>query len=653
MNTEKEVERYEFEKPNPIKGYPELYWRGKRPFTSTQYYPAQLKERYGEEDENGWINKIFWGDNLQVMSHMLKEYRGKINLIYIDPPFDSNTEYKKTIKIKGQQLSNDINSFEEKQYTDIWINDEYLQFMYERIVFLRELLSEDGSIYLHCDWHKAHHLRCIMEDVFGFENFRSQIVWKKTTKTTSFTNFGSEHDILLYFCKNNSKYTFNQSYTELKETELINKYVYLEKKDGSIIKLNKAQREGKELIPEGRRFRAVPLTNMNQNRPNLEYEFLGYKRVWAVKEEKMKELYNRNYIFQINGGIPSKKGYLDENKGAKVNDVWIDINPINSQGKERVYYPTQKPEKLLERIIKVSSNPGDLVFDCFMGSGTTQTVAMKMGRRFIGSDINLGSIQTTTKRLLQTEKQLQDSVGFEVYNVNNYDIFKNDLEAKELLEEALGIQILGKNYIYDGELDGRMVKIMPVNRIATRADLGELIAGLPYKEFEKRKEEHPNLPVEKITLVCMGHEADLKGYLQSQVDYNIDVEIVDILRDKTELEFKRESEAKIIIDEDLLVIHKFYPRNLLQKMSILDEDIDDWRQLVESVAIDFNYDGAVMEPSIIDIPERNELVKGKYKIPKDAGVIKVKITDVLSETFEWEGAYEYGKEIGIEPVCSV
>ena len=198
-----------------------------------------------------------------------------------------------------------------------------------------------------------------------------------------------------------------------------------------------------------------------------------------------------------------------------------------------------------------------------------------------------------------------------------------------------------------------MVKIMPVNRIATRADLGELIAGLPYKEFEKREKEHPNAPVEKIMLVCMGHEPDLKGYLQSQVDYKLDIEIVDILRDKTELQFKRDSEAKIIIDDDLLVIHKFYPRNLLQKMSMLDEDIDDWRQLVESVAIDFNYDGAVMEPSVVDISEKNELVKGKYKIPEDAGVIKVKITDLLSETFEWEGACEYGKEIRIKPVCSV
>ena len=125
---------FTFEQRQPIKGYPELYWTGKRPYTSTQYYPAQLKESYGEP-KDGWMNKIFWGDNLQVMSHMLKDYRGKIDLIYIDPPFDSKADYKKKIKKKGVVVYNDNTSFEEKQYSDIWTNDEYLQFMYERITF--------------------------------------------------------------------------------------------------------------------------------------------------------------------------------------------------------------------------------------------------------------------------------------------------------------------------------------------------------------------------------------------------------------------------------------------------------------------------------------------------------------------------------------
>ena len=145
---------FEFQQRPTIKGFPELRWTGKRPYRSTQYYPAQLRERYGEEKDN-WINKIFWGDNLQVMSHMLKEYRGKIDLVYIDPPFDSKADYKKKIEVKGVgKTTTDSTSFEEKQYGDIWTNDEYLQFMYERLLLIRELLSDSGSIFLHCDWHR-------------------------------------------------------------------------------------------------------------------------------------------------------------------------------------------------------------------------------------------------------------------------------------------------------------------------------------------------------------------------------------------------------------------------------------------------------------------------------------------------------------------
>lgn len=630
---------FEFIPRKTIKGFPELHWTGKSPYRSTRYFPAQLKEQYGEE-KDGWMNKIFWGDNLQVMSHLLKEFRGKVKLIYIDPPFDSAADYKKTIKIKGKQLDNNLNAFEEKQYTDIWSNDEYLQFMYERLTILRELLSDDGSIYLHCDWHKVHHLRCILDEIFGIDNFKAEIVWKKATKTTSFKNFGSEHDSILYYVKNKSLELFNQSYVPLKESELMTKYIYLEKKDGTIIKLTKEQREGKVEIPEGRRFRGIPLINMNQNRPNLEYDFLGHRRVWATKEETMLEMHRKGLIFQIDNGCPQKKGYLDENNGAKVNDLWIDINPINSQAKERENYPTQKPEKLLERIINTSTEKGDLVFDCFMGSGSTQAVAMKLGRRFLGADINLGAIQTTTKRLVNIMKEdTENSMysGFQVYNVNNYDFFRNPVEAKELLMEALEIQKFDSNNIYDGEKDGRVVKIMPINRIATKADLSGLISNLPYKVFEKRKENNPNEPVERLLLVCMGHEPDLKVSLEQELSaYKLDIEIVDILRDNSVLELKRDSEVEIEIEDNKLIIKNFYPMNLLQKMSLMKEYVEDWKTLVESIMIDWNYDGVVMQPSVMDIPDKNELVKGEYYIPGDAGKIKIKITDVLSESLEWE-----------------
>ncbi|MFM0260463.1 DNA methyltransferase [Paraburkholderia sediminicola] len=612
-STVENVNEYEFV---PIKGYPMLNWRGKRPFTSTQYFPAQLKEVHGEEVD-GWRNKIFWGDNLQVMSHLLKEFRGKVDLIYVDPPFDSKIEYKKMIRLKGVTAETSYTSFEEKQYTDVWTNDEYLQFMYERAILMRELLSDDGVFCLHCDWHKSHYLRALLDMVFGLGSFQNEIVWHYYNKMQGNINrFASDHDVILVYTKS-SKFQFNKL----------------------------------------REQRDQPVQQI--------------KRVWDKATQSLVNAKdeNGNVLY-----ITSTHKTID--------DVWRLPMLQPADKVEVVGYPTQKPEALLERIILAYSNPGDLVFDCFMGSGTTQTVSAKYGRRFIGNDINLGSVQTSSKRLLalseaisvpgyrptiknglrasQSEQaMLQESEegeegngdwttvfkvpkfypGFEVFTVNNYDVFRNPVQAKELLIEALEIQKLDFNCVFDGEKDGRMVKIMPVNRIATRADLAELTAGFDYRAWERRQNEKPNQPVEKIQLICMGHEPNLKAELELAVKpFKVDVDVVDILRDKADLEFKRDSDAEVTIKDGELLIQRFYPMNLLQKLSLQKETVADWREMVESVMVDWNYDGAVLQPSIVDIPGKHDLVSATYKVPADAGTIRVKITDLLSES--WEGGVD-------------
>ena len=600
-NKAEQLDLFEFNKP-VIKGYPELRWTGKRPYTSTQFYPAQLKETYGEPDANGWLNKIFWGDNLQVMSHLLKEYRGKIDLIYIDPPFDSKADYKKKIKLKGKEVLNDSTAFEEKQYGDIWTNDEYLQFMYERLVLLRELLSETGTIYLHCDYHKSHHLRCIMDEVFGNQNFRNEIVWHyKTYQGQVSAYFPRKHDTILIYSKTDTYY-----FKLLKDSD--------PDKTIDFTRWKAYLNENNEIT--------------GANYPSQDSRFMGYYKRF-IKEN------HRN---------PGANDVILKIEGNTIDSVW-EIKAIDPKNAiERLGYPTQKPEALIERVIEASSKPGDLVFDCFMGSGTTQAVAMKLGRRFIGADINLGAVQTTTKRLLQIMKESDNGsllaekrTGFEVYNVNNYDFFRNPIEARDLLVEALGIQKFASSNVFDGELDGRHVKILPGNRIATKADLNELVANLPYKAYEKAKDENPNDPVDRITLVCMGHEPDLKASLQQMVGiYKLDIEVVDILRDKKDLEFKRDSQAEAVLKHDKLTIKNFYPMNLLQKLSLQKENVDEWRQLVDSIMVDYNYDGNILNPQIIDIPEKNDLVKGEYKIPSEHGVVRVKITDLLSESLEFE-----------------
>lgn len=623
---------FEFEQRPTIKGFPELRWTGKRPYRSTQYYPAQLRETYGQE-QNGWINKIFWGDNLQVMSHMLKDYRGKIDLIYIDPPFDSKADYKKKIDLKGiGKVTSDSSSFEEKQYGDIWTNDEYLQFMYERLLLMRELLSDKGSIFIHCDWHKNHHLRCLMDEVFGPSNFVNEIVWcYYGPGSPGMRQFNRKHDNILWYSKTYNVWKFNAD--------------------------------------------AVRVPHDEKTTGNFKQGLRG------------------------SGFIAGDYNLAD----GKIPEDWWEMaiaGRYPNDGVKRVGYPTEKPFKLLERIISATTDKGDIVADFFMGSGVTQMCAMRMGRRFIGADINLGSIQATTKRLLAVADELKPArnpvtygmtqpqlsmvaeepapylaaasaggnaelsaeerskvidffkakgmdtaaleeevkyTGFEVYNVNNYDFFRNPVEARDLLISALEIQPFPQGDVWDGELDGRMVKIMPVNRIATKADLKELLANLPYKTYEKRKEENPNQPVERITIVCMGHEPDLKGALEQELsDYKVDVQIVDILRDKKDLQLKRDSEAEIVREGDKLVIRAFYPMNLMQKLSLQKEYVEDWRQLVDSIMIDWNFDGVVMQPTVTDVPGKNEMVKGIYDIPEGSGTIKIKITDLLSESLEVE-----------------
>lgn len=589
------VDKYVFE---PIKGYPILNWRGKRPFSQTQFYPAQLKEIYGPELE-GWRNKIYWGDNLQVMSHLLKEFRGQVDLIYIDPPFDSKADYRKRISVKGMAAEGSSAFFEEKQYTDIWSNDEYLQFMYERLVLLRELLSDTGAIYVHCNVAKGHYLKCMMDEIFGPENFRNEIVWCfKTSLRSSPKAFGRDHELIFFYSKT-SAHTISPDKADFPASE-------------STIK------------------RWGPYADENG--------FVSNKH-FAGSDSTIIDTDDETKGFNINYGIPRDWWEISSN-----------VAKGNTEEVEFGKYPTQKPERLLERIVKASSAPGGIVLDCFMGSGTTQAVAMKLGRRFIGADINLGAIQTATRRLVSVGEDLPETCpandsptfrGLELYNVNHYDIFRNPIQAKDLLVEALELERLESNALFDGQRDGRLFKIMPVNRIATRADLNALIAGFDYKAWDRRQSESSGRPVEKITLVCMGHEPDLRAQLEYAVrPYKIDVVVVDILRDKADLEFKRDAEAKIVKSGAELVIERFYPMNLLQKLSRQRDSIGDWRELAESVLIDWNYDGAVLQPAVVDTPGKSELVAGRYPIPADAGTIRVKITDLLSES--WEGNVEHG-----------
>lgn len=596
-------ETFEFDLP-PIRGFPELRWAGKRPFKSTQYFPAQKKESYGDPTD-GWWNRIYWGDNLQVMSHLLREFRSEIDFIYIDPPFDSKADYKKKISLNGVSAENDHTSFEEVQYSDLWNNDGYIQFMYDRLTIASQLLRPTGFIAVHVDWKKVHHIRVVMDELFGPQKFRNEIIWAYPGREMHIDHkFNAKHDnILLYGMSDEAKI-----------------------------------RMANVAIPYDKEERVKSL------RRKVHTDDDGREWVWETRG-------------QASGQEPYKR-YLDEilEDGRALNDVWSDIQFLRGNDPRKTGYPTEKPQPLLERLILATTPDAGLVFDFFMGSGTTQAAAMQTGRRFIGADINLGAVETTITKLravasaihhsdgdLIEVKRPKNFTGFEVYNVNNYDLFRNPVEAKELIREAMELQPMPATSAFDGQREGYLVKIMPVNRIATRQDLNEVINGLDFKAFERRKAEAPNKPVERIHLVCMGHEPDLGSHLTLEAKksgFDIEVMVTDLIRDKAHLHFKKSSDARLGIENGELVIAGFFPMNLLQKLSLEIDAVEDWKQLVESVKVDFHYDGAVLTPAIVDAPGKNGLVAGRYAIPDDAGTIRVKITDLLSES--WEGEIKNG-----------
>jgi len=495
------------------------------------------------------------------------------------------------------ETDSERSSFEEAQYADIWTSDGYLQWLYERIVLCKEFLKDGGSIFVHCDWHKSHQIRNILDEVFTPTAFMNEIVWHYYNKMQGNINkFASNHDVILWY------------------------------KSGSDPKFNKI-----------RERRDKPVQQI--------------KREWNPETQSLVNAKDENgNVIYINSTHRT------------VDDVWRMSMLQPADKVEPTGYPTQKPEHLIARVIQAASDPGDLIFDPFMGSGTTQAVSMKLGRRFLGSDINLAAVETAIERfniirqchdLNSNDCDLFDEdderkpqkffTGFEVYNVNNYDLFRNPVEAKELIREAMELQPLPPSSAFDGQREGYLVKIMPVNRIATRQDLNEVINGLDFKAFERRKAEAPNKPVERIHLVCMGHEPDLGSHLTLEAKksgFDIEVMVTDLIRDKAHLHFKKSSDARLAIENGELLIAGFFPMNLLQKLSLESDAVEDWRQLVESVKVDFHYDGAVLTPAIVDAPGKDELVAGRYAIPADAATIRVKITDLLSES--WEGEIENG-----------
>lgn len=353
-------------------------------------------------------NTLYYGDNLEVLRRYIKDET--VDLIYLDPPFNSNATYNVLFSEKdGAKAASQIKAFDdtwhwnldaERAYEEIverggkvadamrafrtLLGDNdmmaYLSMMAPRLVELRRVLKPTGSIYLHCDPTASHYLKLIMDAVFNPDNFRAEIIWKRySSHGNVYTNYGKIHDTILYYTYGTAC-IWNQPYCQLDKEYVESYFSHIE--------------------PEsGRKYQLQNVLNPNKDRPNLTYEWNGHTRVWKWTKDRMQKLHDDGRLYYSSSGYPRFKQYLDESLGQKVQDIWLDVGSLSHAGSERLGYPTQKPVALLERIIKASSNEGDVVLDPFCGCGTAIDAAQRLNRRWIGIDITHLAITLIKHRL--------------------------------------------------------------------------------------------------------------------------------------------------------------------------------------------------------------------------------------------------------------
>ena len=452
----------------------ELVWNGKTnevcnivlPFQTIEHVDeprAESNEQLGLFDargrqSKGWTNKLIWGDNKLILSSLKNgplreeiEAQGGLKLIYIDPPFDVGADFSMDIEIGGETLTKNPNILEEIAYRDTWGkgSDSFIAMIYERLTLIRDLLAEDGSIYVHCDWRMTGFLRLALDEVFGKDCFLNEIIWCYRdigSRTTPY--FKKKHDTLLVYSKSET-WIHNVERGEIAESTRKRFEEYFDKNN------------------------QITYSALKSSNPG---------------------------VFAKLKGIPNdlNEVWLDAQLGAQLTDWWIDISPLKVGFDESIGYPTQKPEALLERIINASSNEGDLVADFFCGSGTTAAVAEKLGRKWIVTDLGKFAIHTTRKRMIGVQRQLktdgEDYRAFEILNLGKYErqhyvgVNPNlrEIEQQKQLEEkektfidlilcAYSAEKTDGFASFQGKKAGRLIAIGPVNLPVTRLFIEEII----------------------------------------------------------------------------------------------------------------------------------------------------------------------------------
>jgi DNA modification methylase len=464
----------------------------------------RMQDLFASGRPTDWRNRLIWGDKKYVLPSLLEEFAGKVDLIYIDPPYATGGDFSFTATVpddpdtvgdQGATFVKEPSVIEQKAYRDTWGKgvDSYMKWFFEAASALRDLLKGNGSLYVHLDYHVAHYAKAAMDEVFGTEGFRNELIWKRTSARSDVVGWGNIHDVVFFYTRSD-EFTWNKIYQQHDEAYLETKYSNRDER--GVYRTGDLTAAGLRDGDSGKPWRGIDPSQIGGhwkvNRAAVASLVAPAEAARMTTQQKLDLLDANGFIYwptkgrDGGKGIPSFKRYLTE--GVALQDLILDIPPVNSQAQERVGYATQKPEALLERILRASSNEGDLVLDCFCGSGTTAAVAEKLNRRWIACDLGRFAIHTTRKRLLG----IPGVKPFVVQNLGKYE--RQAWQVAEFGESAEAATAAYRRFVLDlyhaqsvagyvwlhGNKAGRMVHVGGVDAPVTRADVSGMVT-----EFRK------------------------------------------------------------------------------------------------------------------------------------------------------------------------
>ena len=617
-------------------------------------YEMEKKETVGENADG---NMVIRGECVSACAY-LKSQGIEVDLVYIDPPFASGADYAKKVYLRRnpkvaeaiaraeQELDLDeLRSFEEKMYGDVWDKEKYLNWMWENLMAIKSVMSEMASIYVHLDYHIGHYVKVLMDEIFGEDNFRNEIIWKRATAHSDAEFYGNNFDCIYFYTKSQQDYVFNT--------------VYQPYDDDYIARFNRTD-------PDGRKWDSGNLTAKGLRGGGYDYEYKGYRSLWRMPLETMERMDREGRLhITRTGGIRSKV-YLDELPGMPAQSMWLDIKPVNSQANEREEYATQKPEALIERIVNASSNENMIVADFFGGSGVTAAVANKLGRRFITSDIGINSIQTTRDRLVA------DGAQFDVLEIKDgVQLYRNPVQTMDKIKALIpGLKNEDAlDSFWEGAISDSKLGTVPVYVPNLMDSSSKLLDAVMMNRIIHQAIPELDGSVKKVIVyyIDISDEAEIKKFIAEDDSTTVEIELRDLkdILDEVvigdEVEFHVEQIDDNLFKSYIVTIDHFISDRVMQKIGEFNNKArmnatekkpfkeilisEDGLELVEYLSLDCTAaEGEWHSDSEIKIDKTGYVIRDGKKtqdfwdttIRSDKKPLRLKIRNICGDETMWE-----------------